>query len=97
MKIKLSSLWITGILNADEFTTTNKLSPSFRAPTHAGGLLAIDRKYFLEMGGYDPGLKIWGGENFELAFKVSFYNTGNAEFIGRASSVSRQYTSLEKY
>ena len=42
----------------------------FRAPTHAGGLLAVDRKFFFEMGGYDPGLKIWGGENFELAFKV---------------------------
>jgi len=42
-----------------------------RAPTHAGGLFAIDRAYFLEIGAYDPGLLVWGGENFELSFKVS--------------------------
>jgi len=30
----------------------------------------MDRKYFFELGAYDPGLKIWGGENFELSFKV---------------------------
>lgn len=34
----------------------------------------MDRKYFFELGAYDPGLKIWGGENFELSFKVCLYN-----------------------
>lgn len=42
----------------------------YRAPTHAGGLFAMDRKYFFELGAYDDGLLIWGGENFELSFKV---------------------------
>lgn len=41
-----------------------------RSPTHAGGLFAMDRNYFLELGAYDPGLLVWGGENFELSFKV---------------------------
>lgn len=49
---------------------TSNIFSLYRAPTHAGGLFAIDRKYFLELGAYDPGLLVWGGENFELSFKV---------------------------
>lgn len=45
-------------------------SEPFRSPTHAGGLFAIDKQWFAEVGYYDPGLQIWGGENFELSFKV---------------------------
>jgi len=43
-----------------------------RTPAMAGGLFGIDKDYFFEIGAYDPGMKIWGGENLEMSFRVSF-------------------------
>uniref|UniRef100_UPI00398E9494 polypeptide N-acetylgalactosaminyltransferase 16 isoform X1 n=1 Tax=Pristiophorus japonicus TaxID=55135 RepID=UPI00398E9494 len=43
---------------------------SIRTPVIAGGIFVINKSWFNHLGKYDTQMDIWGGENFELSFRV---------------------------
>ncbi|KAM8879035.1 N-acetylgalactosaminyltransferase 7 isoform 1-T1 [Spinachia spinachia] len=65
-----SLLWKRVPLSQREKAQRKHTTQPYRSPAMAGGLFAIERDFFFELGLYDPGLQIWGGENFEISYKI---------------------------
>ena len=68
---------ITTWLRYGEFVWDRYLNPSrdeilsgIDSPTISGGIMAVEKDYFLELGGYDMEMTIFGGESLEFSFLV---------------------------
>nr|KAG5714291.1 hypothetical protein BaRGS_018508 [Batillaria attramentaria] len=68
MDLDLLFMWIPQL--AEENARRGSLFEPMKSPAHLGCCFAMAKKTFLRLGLYDPGLKIWGGENTELSFKT---------------------------
>ena len=67
------SLYYKWGIQSEKVRTRPRLMDPYEVPTMCGGLFASDRKFFFEIGGYDDGMEVWGGENLEMSEYFLYY------------------------
>jgi len=67
----------------------------FATPAIAGGLFAIKKEWFLQLGAYDEGMEIWGAENVEVSIRA--WTCGGRMDIVPCSKVGHIYKMKNVY
>jgi len=63
--------------------------------TTIGCALAVDRKFFFELGAFDDGMQIWGGENLELSVRA--WTCAGGVYISPCSRVAHLFRRMLPY
>ena len=63
--------------------------------TTIGCALAVDRKFFFELGAFDDGMQIWGGENLELSVRA--WTCAGGVYIAPCSRVAHLFRRMLPY
>ncbi|XP_012532288.1 polypeptide N-acetylgalactosaminyltransferase 5 isoform X1 [Monomorium pharaonis] len=91
---KLNFRWYRVAQREMDRRNSDRTAP-LRTPTMAGGLFSIDKEYFYELGAYDEGMDIWGGENLEMSFRV--WQCGGTLEISPCSHVGHVFRDKSPY
>lgn len=76
-------------------TDVDKKASAIKSPVMPGGLFAMDREYYFELGGYDPEILYYGAEHVEMSFRI--WTCGGSMEISPCSNIGHVYREFDRF